>query len=93
MTIDMLFLILIPLYLATIAYGVVGARRRGAPGRLRMVVTVLMVLVPPLAILYALHSTGEPALIAAWGMVAWAMLASGAATAVFTELVARRVGA
>jgi hypothetical protein len=92
MTIDILFVVLIPLYLVVIAYGVVGARRRGAPGRLRAATAALMVLIPPLAILYALYSTGDAFLIAGWGIVVLAMLGSGVATAIFTEFVARRVG-
>jgi hypothetical protein len=93
MTIATLFLVLIPLYLVLIAYGVVGARRRGTPGRLRFVTAALMVLIPPLAILGALYSTGDAFLIAGWGVVTLAMLASGVATAAFAEFLARRIGA
>jgi hypothetical protein len=93
MTIETLFLVLIPLYLVMIAYGIVGARRRGTSGRLRAVTAALMVLIPPLAILYALHSTGNAVLIADWRAATLGMLASGAATALFTEYVARRLGA
>jgi hypothetical protein len=93
MTLETLFLVLIPLYLAMVAYGVVGARRRGTPGRVRVVGAALMVLIPPLAILAALYSTGDAFLIAGWGVVTLAMLASGIATAIVTEFVARRTGA
>jgi hypothetical protein len=92
MTLETLFLVLIPLYLVVIAYGIVGARRRGTPGRLRAVTAALMVLIPPVAILYALCSTGDAFLISGWSAVTLAMLASGIATAIFTEFVARRIG-
>ena len=91
MTLETAFLMLVLIYLVMIAYGVVGARRRGTPGRLRALLAALMVLIPPLAAFYALYSTGDPALVAAWGRVILAMLASGIATAGFTEYVARRV--
>lgn len=92
MTIETLFLVLVPLYLVLIAYGIVGARRRGTPGRVRAAMAGLIVLIPPLAILFALYSTGDAFLIAGWGVVTLAMLASGIATAFFTEFMARRLG-
>jgi len=92
MTLETAFLMLILIYLVMIAYGVVGARRRGTPGRTRLIAAALMVVIPPLAAFYALHSTGDPSLLAVWGRVIAAMLVSGIATGFFTEYVARRVG-
>jgi EamA domain-containing membrane protein RarD len=92
MTIETLFIVLVPLYLVMIAYGVVGARRKGTPGRVRAAMAALIVLIPPLAVLYALWSTHDAFLIAGWGTVTIGMLASGIATAIFTEFIARRVG-
>ena len=93
MTLETLFIVLIPLYLVVIAYSIVGSRRRGTPGRVRAISSAVIVLAPPVAILIALYSTGDAFLIAGWSAVALAMLASGAATAVFTEYMARRTGA
>jgi len=92
MTLETAFLMLILIYLVMIAYGVVGARRRKTPGRIRLIASALMVVIPPLAAFYALQSTGDPALVAVWGRVILAMLVSGIATGFFTEFVARRMG-
>ncbi|HWI85929.1 MAG TPA: hypothetical protein VNT42_06350 [Sphingomonas sp.] len=90
MTIETLFLVLIPTYLVVIAYGVVGTRRGGmAPGA-RLVSAALMVSIPPLAILAALYATGDAFLIAGWGIVTLAMLASGILTVAVTDYIARR---
>lgn len=91
MTIDTLFLVLIPTYLALIAYGVVAARRRRTSGRLRAITTSLIVLIPPTAILGALYSTGDAFLIAGWGVVTLALLAAGIVTALLTTVLARRI--
>lgn len=90
MTLETLFLVLIPTYLALIAYGVVGSRRRKLPGRARAISAALMVLIPPIAIIGALYATGDAFLIAGWGVVALAMLASGIVTAIIAEAIARR---
>lgn len=92
MTLETLFLVLIPTYLALIAYGVVGARRRGLPSRVRLGTAVLTVLIPPAAILGALYATGDAFLIAGWGVVTLAMFGMGIATALLTEYIARRTG-
>jgi len=93
MNLETLFLVVILCYLAMIAYGVVGSRRRGTPGRTRLIATALMVLIPPLSLAYAVYSTDNAGVVAAWGKVTMAMLVSGIATAAFTEYVAKRVGA
>ena len=41
MTIETLFLVLVPTYLALVAYGQVGARRRALSGRMRIVTGAL----------------------------------------------------
>ena len=92
MTLETAFLMLILIYLVMIAYGVVGARRRRTPGRVRLVAAALMILIPPIAIFYALYSIGDGALLATWGRVVLAMLASGVMTGIFTEYMARRIG-
>lgn len=93
MTIETLFLMIVSIYLVLIAYGVVGARRRGLAGRARVTAGALMVLIPPIAILGALYATGDAFLTAGWGLVTVAMLLGGIAVAVAAELIARRVGA
>jgi hypothetical protein len=90
MTIETLFLILIPTYLVLIAYGVVRGRRRNLPGRVRIVSATLAVLIPPAAIIGALYATEDAFLLAGWGVVAIAMLACGVVTAALTEFVVRR---
>jgi hypothetical protein len=90
MTLPTLFAVLVPAYLALIAYGVVGARRRGLAGRARAVATVVMVLLLPLAVLAALGSIGDVALLAKWSAVTLAMLGFGIVTALLTEIIARR---
>lgn len=92
MTLETLFLMLIPTYLVLIAYGIVSGRRRHLPGRARLLSASVMVLLPPLAIVGALYATGDAFLIAGWGVVALAMLASGIATALLTEYLSRRTG-
>ena len=93
MTIATLFLMIVSIYLVLIAYGVVGARRRGMVGRARLISGALMVLIPPVAILGALYAIGDAFLLAGWGAVTLAMLAGGIAVAIAAELIARRVGA
>lgn len=92
MTLENLFLVLIPTYLVLIAYGVVGGRRRGLPGKARLVAAALSILIVPAGILLALYATRDAFLIAGWGVVALGMLAAGVATAILTEYIARRTG-
>jgi hypothetical protein len=93
MTIQTLFLLVIPIYLALIAYGQVGARKRGLGTRARAIAGTLRVVVPPAALMLALLSTGDAYLIAGWGMVTLGMLVVGAIVAVAVEFIAPRVGA
>jgi hypothetical protein len=90
MTLDTLFLVLIPTYLVLVAYGIVGGRRRKLPGRTRLISAILTVLIPPAAIIGALFATGDAFLIAGWGLVTIAMFAVGILVAFLTEFIARR---
>ena len=93
MTLETLFLIVVPAYLAIVAYGQVGARRRGLAARMRTVTGALRVIVPPTAVFVTLLSTGSAPLIARWCMVTLAMAVAGAIVAGLVEVVAPRVGA
>lgn len=93
MTLETLFLIVVPLYLALVAYGQVGARKRELGGRTRAVAGGLRVALVPLALLLALWSTGDAVLLARWGAVTLGMLVAGAIVAALVEVVAPRVGA
>ena len=90
MTLETLFLVLIPTYLVLVAYGVVGSRRRNLPRRARAISAALMVLIPPAAVIGALYATGDAFLIAGWGVVTLAMLASGIVTALLAGFIAER---
>lgn len=90
MTLQNLFLLLVPTYLVLIAYGVAGARRRRLSARARLVSIILLVLIPPAAVLAALYSTGDAFLIAGWDVVTLAMLASGIVAAALAWYIAGR---
>ncbi len=93
MTLQTLYVVVVPLYLALIAYGQVGARKRGLSGRVRLIAGALRVILPPAALMLALWSTGDALLIANWGAVTAGMLVAGAIVAGVVEVVAPRVGA
>ena len=90
MTIDSLLLTLVAAYLALVAYGVVGARRR-LSGRPKLVAEALMVVLPPVLIAGALAAAEEAALVAIWWRLFVLMAVTGAVVAVVAEQVARRV--
>ena len=92
MTIETLFVVLVPTWLALIAYGQIGSRRRGVGRRGRFVAAAFRVCVPPLAIFGALLATRDAFMIASWGGVTLAMLVAGAIVAGLVELIAPRVG-
>jgi hypothetical protein len=92
-TIDTLFLVVVPVYLVLVAYGQVGARRRGLGPRTRTIAAVLRVALPPVALILALVSSGDRVLLASWGLVTAGMAVAGALVAAAVELVAPRVGA
>lgn len=93
MTIETLFFIVVPLYLVLIAYGQVGARRRGLGPRTRAIAAALRIALPPAALIAALVSTGDPVLLARWGMVVAGMAVAGVLVAIAVEWLAPRVGA
>lgn len=92
-TIDTLFLLVVPTYLVLVAYGQVGARRRGLPVRARWIAAALRVALPPAALFGALLSTENARLIEGWGLVTIGMGAAGLIVAALVELIAPRVGA
>ncbi|WP_420136227.1 hypothetical protein [Sphingomonas sp.] len=91
MTLETLFVTLVPTYLVLIAYGVVRGRRRGLPSQARLGSAILMVLIPPVGILVALYATADAALIARWTPLALGMFVMGAAAAWITDFTARRI--
>ena len=93
MTLDTLFLLVVPVYLVLIAYGQVGSRRRRVGGRARLIAGGLRVALPPLALVAALSSIGDTMLLRAWGPVVLAMAIAGAIVALLVERVAPRLGA
>lgn len=93
MTLQTLYVILVPLYLVLVAYGQVGARKRGLSGRVRVIAGTLRVILPPAALMLALFSTGDAPIIAGWCTVTAGMLVAGAIVAGLVEVVAPRVGA
>jgi hypothetical protein len=93
MTLDTFFLLLVPTYLVLIAYGQVGARKRGLAPRTRMIAAVLRVLLPPLALSGALLWEGDPVLAHMWLPVVFGMAVAGAVVAALVEYVAPKVGA
>lgn len=93
MTLETLFVLVVPVYLVLVAYGQVGARKRGLSPKMRGVTGAIRVAVPPVALVLAFLSTGMPRLLAAWGLVIVGMAVIGAIVAVVVEVVAPRVGA
>ena len=93
MTLETLFLVLVPTYLVLIAYGQIGSRRRGLGPKPRFVAAAVRVTLPPLALFGALLATRDSYLIASWGGVTLAMLVAGAIVAGLVEVIAPRIGA
>jgi hypothetical protein len=93
MTLDMLFLLVVPTYLVLVAYGQVGTRKRKLPVRTRWIAAAVRVALPPVALAGALLWEGDPALARAWLPVVIGMAAAGAIVAALVEIVAPRVGA
>ena len=90
MTIGTTFLLILTAYLALIAYGIVGARRRLA-GKALLVTEILLVLVLPVLLAGLLVATGEGELVRAWARFFIAMPVAGAIVAVLADQIARRV--
>jgi hypothetical protein len=89
-TIGTTFLLILTAYLALIAYGIVGARRR-LTGRGLRIAEILLVLVLPVLLAGVLAATGEGELVREWGRFFIAMPVAGAIVAVLADQIARRV--
>ena len=90
MTLGPVLLTLLTAYLAVIAYGVVGARRRFAGMPLRMVEAAL-VLIAPIVIVGTLFASGDGAVVAQWGRLFAAMPILGLVTAILADRIAAQV--
>ena len=86
-----IFLVIGSLYLAVVAYGVVGTRKRGLPLQLRIMSATIQVVLPPVILLVLMML--EPALfpLGAWGPVLAMLALAGALLAICTDIVAKRV--
>lgn len=93
MTLDTFFLLLVPTYLVLIAYGQVGARRRGLAPRTRAVAAAIRVALPVVALIGTLAWESDPGLLRAWLPVVIGMAVAGAIVAAAVEIVAPKVGA
>jgi hypothetical protein len=92
-TLDTFFLLLIPTYLALIAYGQVGARKRRLSPRMRAITAGIRVALPPVVLIGTLLWEGDSALAHAWVPVVIGMAVAGAIAAALVEFVAPKVGA
>ncbi len=90
MTIGTLLLMILMIYLALIAYGVVGAQRRLSGGALRLTRALLVLLVPAL-LAGALVASGEGALVRDWWRLFVLMPVLGVVVAFLAARIARRV--
>jgi len=92
MTLGSLLLTLLAAYLAVIAYGAVGARRKFAGMSLR-VVQAGLVLILPIIVVAALFASGDAAVVREWGKLFAAMPVLGVVTLVLADRIAARVDA
>jgi len=92
MTLGPLLLTLLAAYLAVIAYGAVGARRKftGAPLR---AVQAGLVLILPIVLVGALIASGDSAVVREWGRLFAAMPVLGLVTLILADRIAARAGA
>lgn len=86
-----LFLVIGAIYLAIIAYGVVGTRKRALPPRLRVITAAIQVILPPAVLFGLLLMSRDSLLIGGWGPLLAMLLVAGALLALCTDIVARRV--
>lgn len=93
MTLDTFFVLLIPTYLALIAYGQVGSRKRKLPPRMRAITAAIRVILPPVVLVGTLLWDGDAALVRAWVPVVIGMAVAGVIVAALVEFVAPKVGA
>ena len=92
MTLGPLLLTLLAAYLAVIAYGVVGARRKFAGTPLRIVQAGL-VLILPVVLLGVLLASGDGAVVREWGKLFAAMPMLGIITVILADRIASKVEA
>ncbi|TZG27479.1 hypothetical protein [Sphingomonas montanisoli] len=78
-------------YLAVVAYGVVGTRKRGLPPRFRLIASAAQVVLPPAILFVILFATADAFAIGGWGILLVMLMIAGALLALCTDLVARRV--
>lgn len=92
MTLGPLLLTLLAAYLAVVAYGAVGARRKftGAPLR---VVQAGLVLIAPLVLVGSLVASGDGAVVRDWGTLFAAMPVLGLVTLILADRIAAQVDA
>lgn len=92
MTLGPMLLTLLAAYLAVIAYGAVGARRKFSGAALR-IVQACLVLILPAALVGALLATGDDAVVREWGRLFAAMPVLGLVTLILADRIAARVDA
>ena len=90
MTLGPLLLTLLAAYLAVVAYGAVGARRKFAGAPLR-VVQAGLVLIAPVVLVGSLFASGDAAVVHDWGTLFAAMPVLGLATLILADRIAARV--
>ena len=78
-------------YLAVVAYGVVGTRKRGLPPRVRFIAAAAQVVLPPVILFAVLFASFDAFAIGGWCILLVMLLIAGALLAICTDLVARRV--
>lgn len=90
MTLGSLLLTLLAAYLAVIAYGVVGARRKYTGMALR-IVQACLVLILPVVLVGALIASGDGAVVREWGRLFAAMPILGLITVILADRIAAQV--
>ena len=90
MTLGSLLLTLLAAYLAAIAYGVVGARRKFTGTALRIVEAGL-VLILPVVLVGTLLAGGDGALVREWAKLFAAMPVLGVVTVILADRIAAQV--
>ena len=90
MTLGPMLLTLLAAYLAVIAYGVVGARRKFTGTALRIVEAGL-VLILPVVLVAVLVASGDSAVVREWGRLFAAMPVLGLVTVILADRIAAQV--
>lgn len=86
-----IFLTIGSLYLAIVAYGVVGTRKRRLPMQLRLMAAAIQVVFPPVILFALMYLDRELFPLAAWGPVMAMLMLAGALLAICTDIVAKHV--